>query len=74
MTLECVAFDAVITWERKNGDIPSKAILREGNTTLEIPNVRREDEGDYRCTAENSLGTTRSKYAEVSITGAKYIT
>ena len=73
MTLECVAFDADITWERRNGEIPSKAILREGNTILEIPNVRREDEGDYRCTAENSLGTTRSEYAEVSITGKKYI-
>ena len=73
MTLECVAFDANITWERRNGAIPSKAILREGNTILEIPNVRREDEGDYRCTAENNLGTTRSKLAKVSITGKKHL-
>ena len=67
--MECVAFDADITWERRNGEIPSKAIMREGNTILEIPNVRREDEGDYRCIAENNLGTTMSRYAEVSITG-----
>ena len=73
MTLECVAFDANITWERRNDAIPSKAILREGNTILEIPNVRREDEGDYRCTAENNVGTTRSKHAKVSITGKKHL-
>ena len=72
MTLECVAFNADITWERRNGAIPSKAILREGNTILQIPNVRRGDEGDYRCNAENNLGTTRSKYAEVSITGKQH--
>ena len=69
MTLECIAFDADITWERRNGEIPNKAILREGNTIMEIPNVRREDADNYRCTAENRVGITMSKYAKVSVTG-----
>ena len=73
MTLECVAFDADITWERRRGEIPSKAIMREGNTILEIPNVRREDEGDYRCTAENESGRMRSKHVKVSVTGKKHL-
>ena len=73
MTLECVAFDADITWERRNDVIPNKATMREANAILEIPNARREDEGEYRCTAENRSGRTRSKYAEVTITGGKYI-
>ena len=67
--MECIAFDADITWQRRNGTISNKAILREGNTTLEIPNVRREDADDYRCTAENSAGRTMSKYVKVSVTG-----
>ena len=68
--LECVAFGARISWERRDGEtIPSKAILREGSSILEIPNARSEDSGDYRCVAENSAGRSMSKYAEVSVTG-----
>lgn len=29
VTLECVAFGALIIWERRDGEIPSKAILGE---------------------------------------------
>ena len=68
-TLECIAFGADITWERRNDVVPDKAMLREGGAILEIPNVRREDNGDYRCVAENRDGTTMSKYASVSVTG-----
>jgi len=71
VTLECIAFAALITWERKDGEISSKAILGEENTILEIPNIRREDAGDYRCVAENSAGRSMSKYAKVSVTGEK---
>lgn len=73
VTLECVAFGANITWERRDGIIPDRAILREGGAILEIPNVRREDNGDYRCVAENRDGRTRSQYAAVSITGKNNI-
>ena len=74
MTLECVAFDADITWERRDSAVPDKAIQREGGAILEIPNVRREDNGDYRCVAENRDGRTMSRYAAVSITGKNYLT
>ena len=69
VTLECIAFGADITWERRDGKIPKKAMLREGDTRLEIPNVRRNDGDDYRCVAENRDGQTMSKYAAVTITG-----
>ena len=69
VTLECVAFGADIIWERRNGVVPDKAIQREGGAILEIPNARREDNGDYRCIAENRDGRTMSRYAAVSITG-----
>ena len=68
-TLECIAFGADITWERRNDEVPDKAMLKEGGAILEIPNVRREDNGDYRCVAENRDGRTRSRYAAVSVTG-----
>ena len=70
VTLECIAFGADITWERKSGMIPNKAMLREGGARLEIPNVRRDDDNDYRCIAENRNGQTMSKYVAVSVTGA----
>ena len=70
VTLECIAFGATITWERRDGvPVPAKATQREGGAILEIPNVRREDGGDYRCTAENRHGRTTSRYAAVSVTG-----
>lgn len=72
VTLECIAFNALIRWERKSGELPSKAVLREGNSILEIPNPRSEDNGDYRCVAENSFGTSMSKYVKVSIKGKNY--
>ena len=68
--LQCNAFGALTyTWERKDGTIPDKAILREGNTTLELPNIRRESAGDYRCVAENSAGGSFSQYARITVTG-----
>lgn len=73
VTLECIAFDATITWERRSGEIPDKAILREGDSILELPNIRREDAGDYRCSAENRGGRSMSKYAKVTVTGEQLI-
>ena len=69
--LQCNAFGAItFTWERTNGrTIPDYAILREGDTILEIPNIRREDGGNYRCVAGNSIGTSSSQYARVIVTG-----
>ncbi|XP_068279596.1 muscle, skeletal receptor tyrosine-protein kinase isoform X4 [Nyctibius grandis] len=41
------------------------AVLDSGN--LRIHNVQREDAGQYRCVAKNSLGTTYSKPATVVV-------
>jgi len=69
--LQCNAFAALTySWERNSGTIPNKAILQtEGDTILEIPNIRREDAGDYRCVAENNISTSESEYASVTVTG-----
>ncbi|GAB0205899.1 muscle, skeletal receptor tyrosine-protein kinase [Grus japonensis] len=44
------------------------AVLDSGN--LRIHNVQREDAGQYRCVAKNSLGTAYSKPATVVVEGA----
>lgn len=44
------------------------AVLDSGN--LRIHNVQREDAGQYRCVARNSLGTAYSKPATVVVEGA----
>ncbi|XP_054142412.1 muscle, skeletal receptor tyrosine-protein kinase isoform X5 [Melozone crissalis] len=43
------------------------AVLDSGN--LRIHNVQREDAGQYRCVAKNSLGTAYSKPANVVVEG-----
>jgi len=43
------------------------AVLDSGN--LRIHNVQREDAGQYRCVAKNSLGTAYSKPATVVVEG-----
>ena len=68
--LKCNAFGALTyTWERKDGAIPEKAVLKGGDTILEIPEIRREDSGDYRCIAVNNVDATNSRYARITVTG-----
>lgn len=43
------------------------AVLDSGN--LRIHNVQREDAGQYRCVAKNSLGTAYSKPVTVVVEG-----
>ena len=70
ITLQCNAFGAsTYTWEWQDGKIPNKAVPKEGGTILEIPNIRREEAGDYRCVARNSVGTSISRYARITVTG-----
>ncbi|XP_063278291.1 muscle, skeletal receptor tyrosine-protein kinase isoform X2 [Prinia subflava] len=45
------------------------AVLDSGN--LRIHNVQREDAGQYRCVAKNSLGTAYSKPATVVVEGER---
>ena len=68
--LQCIALGAsTYTWEWLGGTITTKAVLKEGDTILEIPNIRREEAGDYRCVARNSAGTSTSEYARITVTG-----
>ena len=68
--LQCKAFGALTyTWEKKDGTIPDKAMLREEGTILELPNIRRENVGDYRCVVDNNAGSSVSQYARVTVTG-----
>lgn len=68
--LKCNAFGAhTYTWERKDGAILEKAMLKEGDTILVIPDIRREDAGDYRCVVENNAGASTSQYARITVTG-----
>ena len=68
--LQCNAFGAsTYTWEWQDGKIPDKAVPKDGGTVLEIPNIRREEAGDYRCFARNSAGTSISRHARITVTG-----
>ena len=43
------------------------AVLESGS--LRIHNVQKEDAGNYRCVAKNSLGTAYSKLAKLEVEG-----
>ena len=72
VTLECGSFAAdTITWERRDGTVPHQSmILSQENyrSMLVIPNIRREDAGEYRCVADGR-GSRNSRYAHIRVTG-----
>lgn len=58
-----------IKWLRLSGSMPSdRVIYQNHNKTLQLLNVSEEDDGKYRCLAENSLGSARHDY-EVVVEG-----
>jgi hypothetical protein len=68
LVLECSVNgdpDPQITWSKNGKKISSSEIIdlkyRSGNATLKINEVFPEDEGEYTCTATNSVGSTDSK-------------
>lgn len=75
LVLECIAEGfptPSISWLRLSGSMPAdRVIYQNHNKTLQLLNVSEEDDGKYRCLAENSLGTARHDY-EVSVEAAPY--
>ncbi|EPY77107.1 neural cell adhesion molecule L1 isoform 3 [Camelus ferus] len=66
LVLECIAEGfptTTIKWLRLNGPMPADRVTYQNhNKTLQLLNVGEEDDGEYRCLAENSLGTDRHAY------------
>ena len=60
--------EPTLSWRFNDGDLPSgvyQISLTEGSF-LELPNVTKEMEGIYKCTAENKASaTTSSMYLHV---------
>ena len=71
--LRCNALGAsTYTWQWRDGDIPDKAIRQEGGAILEIPNIRRDEAGNYRCVARNNAGTSINRAAIITVTGKRH--
>lgn len=52
-----------IKWLRPSGPMPADRVTYQNhNKTLQLLNVMEEDDGEYRCLAENSLGSDRHTY------------
>lgn len=52
-----------IKWLRPSSPMPADRISYQNhNKTLQLLNVGEEDDGEYRCLAENSLGSARHAY------------
>ena len=45
----------LIKWEKRNGKIPTTAV-ETSDGTLRIPDLTRNDQGVYTCTASNKAG------------------
>ena len=59
------------SWERQYGSIPSSAI-GVNTSVLALSNLQLKDTGYYRCVTVNGSGSTKSKYAKLTLAG-KYI-
>ena len=61
-------------WKRKNSDLPKKSLLSANNTTsfLTIPNVTRDDVGEYYCIVETNNKMSQSNVARLQFSGVLY--
>uniref|UniRef100_A0AAA9TRN1 Neural cell adhesion molecule L1 n=1 Tax=Bos taurus TaxID=9913 RepID=A0AAA9TRN1_BOVIN len=75
LILECIAEGfptPTIKWLRPSGPMPADRVTYQNhNKTLQLLNVGEEDDGEYRCLAENSLGSDRHAYY-VTVEAAPY--
>ena len=55
-------------WERQDGSIPASA-TGVNTSNLTIISLQLKDAGYYRCIATNGSGSTKSKYAKLTLTG-----
>ena len=58
-------------WKRKNLDLPKKSLLSANGTTgiLTIPNVTRDDVGEYYCIVEANNRKSQSNGARLQFSG-----
>uniref|UniRef100_G1TR57 Neural cell adhesion molecule L1 n=1 Tax=Oryctolagus cuniculus TaxID=9986 RepID=G1TR57_RABIT len=75
LVLECIAEGfptPTIKWLRPSGPMPADRVTYQNhNKTLQLLNVGEEDDGEYRCLAENSLGSARHAYY-ITVEAAPY--
>ncbi|XP_066212637.1 neural cell adhesion molecule L1 isoform X2 [Saccopteryx leptura] len=75
LVLECIAEGfptPTIKWLRPSGPMPAERVTYQNhNKTLHLLNVSEEDDGEYRCLAENSLGSDQHAYY-VTVEAAPY--
>nr|XP_019610701.1 PREDICTED: neural cell adhesion molecule L1 isoform X2 [Rhinolophus sinicus] len=75
LVLECIAEGfptPTIKWLRPSGPMPADRVTYQNhNKTLHLLDVGEEDDGEYRCLAENSLGSDRHAYY-VTVEAAPY--
>lgn len=75
LVLECIAEGfptPSIKWLRPSSPMPTDRVTYQNhNKTLQLLNVGEEDDGEYHCLAENSLGTARHAYT-VTVEAAPY--
>ncbi|KAM5220960.1 neural cell adhesion molecule L1 isoform 2-T2 [Ctenodactylus gundi] len=75
LVLECIAEGfptPTIKWLLPSGPLPADRITYQNhNKTLQLLNVGEQDDGEYHCLAENSLGTARHIYY-VTVEAAPY--
>uniref|UniRef100_A0A8C2MPU9 Neural cell adhesion molecule L1 n=1 Tax=Cricetulus griseus TaxID=10029 RepID=A0A8C2MPU9_CRIGR len=75
LILECIAEGfptPTIKWLHPSDPMPAhRVIYQNHNKTLQLLNVGEEDDGEYTCLAENSLGSARHAYY-VTVEAAPY--
>ncbi|KAF3812446.1 hypothetical protein GH733_019582 [Mirounga leonina] len=75
LVLECIAEGfptPTIKWLRPSGPMPADRVTYQNhNKTLQLLDVVEEDDGEYRCLAENALGSDRHTYY-VTVEAAPY--
>ncbi|TKC37885.1 hypothetical protein EI555_009223, partial [Monodon monoceros] len=75
LALECIAEGfptPTIKWLRPSGPMPADRVAYQShNKTLQLLNVGEEDDGEYRCLAENPLGSDQHAYY-VTVEAAPY--
>lgn len=59
---------ATITWEKDGNSLsPSNRIVILDQGVLQIKNVKKADEGNYRCIAKNVAKTRQSQVASLTV-------
>ena len=52
-----------VAWDKMGGDLPKGGESKNNSVdTLKIENVSYEDKGNYRCTANNFLGSATHEF------------